>query len=227
MGILSEFINIMLHLDKYLNIVITNYGWGAYLILFLLIMCETGLVVTPFLPGDSLLFAAGAFAGVGSLNIVVLILVLYCAAFIGDNANYNIGRFIGPKIFERDTKLFKKEYLYNTQNFYEKHGGKTIIIARFMPIIRTFAPFVAGIGKMKYPKFLMYSMTGGLFWILSLTLCGFFFGNFPPIKNNFTIVIYSIVFISIMPGIISFIKMKLNKKKEGEGEKPQLENEAN
>jgi membrane-associated protein len=215
--LVKQLTNVILHLDKYMNIIIQNYGVGTYLFLFVLIMIETGLVIMPFLPGDSLLFASGAFAALGALNIFVLFFILYSAAIIGDTINYHIGRYIGPKIFHKEnTKFIKKEYLYKTQAFYEKHGAKTIIIARFMPVIRTFAPFVAGIGGMNYLRFLLFNMTGGLLWVFSLTLLGYFFGNIPIVKNNFTVVIYLIVLISILPGLISIIKYKFTKEEKTE-----------
>jgi membrane-associated protein len=220
----KELINVIAHLDKYLNIIIQNYGVWTYLILFLLIMIETGLVVVPFLPGDSLLFASGAFAAIGSLNILWLFLILYSAAIIGDTINYHIGKSVGPKIFQKDNiKFLKKEHLLKTQAFYERYGGKTIIIARFMPIIRTFAPFVAGIGEMKYSRFLFFNMIGGLLWVFSLTLGGYFFGNIPIVKNNFTTVIYLIIFISILPGLISIIKYKFKKEEKTEKKDEQTE----
>jgi len=199
----------MLHLDKYLNLVIQNYGMGTYIFLFIIIFCETGLVVTPFLPGDSLLFAAGAFASLGSLNIALLFLVLGMAAVLGDTVNYLIGKTIGSKLYHKDNlKFIKKEYLDKTREFYERHGGKTIIIARFIPVIRTFAPFVAGIGEMSYLRFISYNVVGGIFWAGLFTFMGYYFGNLPAVKSNFTFVIFAIIFISILPGLIGFIKQK-------------------
>ena len=203
----------MLHLDKYLNIIIQNYGMGTYILLFVVIFCETGLVITPFLPGDSLLFAAGAFASLGSLNIAVLLLILGIAAVLGDTVNYLIGKTIGSRLYHKNNLRFiKKEYLDKTREFYERHGRKTIIIARFIPIIRTFAPFVAGIGEMGYLRFISYNLIGGISWVGLVTVTGYFFGNLPAVKNNFTFVIFAIIFISILPGIIGFIKQKSNKK---------------
>ena len=213
MNIIKNFIDIMLHLDKYLNIIIQNYGMGTYILLFVVIFCETGLVITPFLPGDSLLFAAGAFASLGSLNIAVLLLILGIAAVLGDTVNYLIGKTIGSRLYHKNNLRFiKKEYLDKTREFYERHGRKTIIIARFIPIIRTFAPFVAGIGEMGYLQFISYNLIGGISWVGLVTVTGYFFGNLPAVKNNFTFVIFAIIFISILPGIIGFIKQKLNKK---------------
>lgn len=213
MNLIKNFIDIMLHLDKYLSIIIQNYGTGTYILLFIIIFCETGLVVTPFLPGDSLLFAAGAFASLGSLNIAVLFLVLGIAAVLGDTVNYLIGKTIGSKLYQKENLRFiKKEYLDKTREFYERHGRKTIIIARFIPIIRTFAPFVAGIGEMSYLQFISYNLIGGISWVGIATFMGYFFGNLPVVKDNFTFVIFAIIFISILPGIIGFIKQKANKK---------------
>lgn len=210
MNVIKGFIDIMLHLDKYLNLVIQNYGMGTYIFLFIIIFCETGLVVTPFLPGDSLLFAAGAFASLGSLNIALLLLVLGIAAALGDTVNYLIGKTIGGKLYSKNNLRFiKKEYLDKTREFYERHGGKTIIIARFIPIIRTFAPFVAGIGEMSYLRFISYNVVGGVSWAGLFTFMGYYFGNLPAVKSNFTFVIFAIIFISILPGLIGFIKQKL------------------
>jgi membrane-associated protein len=201
----------MLHLDKYLNIIIQNYGMGTYIFLFIIIFCETGLVVTPFLPGDSILFAAGAFASLGSLNIVLLFITMAIAAVLGDTVNYLIGKTLGSKLYHKDNvKLIKKEYLDKTRMFYERHGGKTIIIARFIPIIRTFAPFVAGIGEMRYLRFISYNVIGGITWVGLFTFMGYYFGKLPAVKSNFTFVIFAIIFISILPGLIGFLKQKLH-----------------
>jgi len=207
----QNFIDFFLHIDKNLALIIQSYGTFTYVILFLIIFCETGLVIAPFLPGDSLLFAAGAFASAGALNIIFLLILLITAAIIGDSINYTIGNLIGPKVFHEKSRFFKKEYLVKTQNFYEKHGGKTIIIARFMPIIRTFAPFVAGIGKMKYRKFLLYNIVGGVVWVSLFLFAGYFFGALPFVKDNFTIVIITIIIISIIPGIIEYMRCKIKK----------------
>ena len=212
MHFIIEYFDFILHIDKHLFEIVNNYHTWAYLILVTIIFCETGLVVTPLLPGDSLLFAAGAIAASGSLDISVMIILLFIAAFAGDNTNYFIGKFIGPKVFEKDYKLLKKKYLHKTQDFYDKHGGKTIIIARFMPIIRTFAPFVAGVGTMKYRRFISFSLIGNFLWITGFSLAGFFFGNIPVIKRNFTLVIFAIILISILPPIIAVIKQKMSKK---------------
>ena len=200
-------IDVFLHLDKYLSMVIQNYGVLTYLILFLIIFAETGFVVTPFLPGDSLLFAAGAFAGIGALDVSLLLVLLSVAAIAGDSVNYSIGKYVGFKIYEQDTiKFIKKEHLLQTHQFYEKHGAITLIIARFIPIIRTFAPFVAGIGEMKYMKFITYNVVGGLLWIFSLVGGGYFFGNLPVVKNNFSLVIFAVVVISVLPVIIGLFR---------------------
>ena len=215
MELIQQFIDILLHLDKHLAAIIQQYGVWTYLILFLIIFCETGLVVTPILPGDSLLFATGALAATGAMNVTTLIILLTIAAIAGDTVNYWIGSYIGPKAFQYEkSRFFKKEYLVRTHEFYEKHGGKTIIIARFMPIIRTFAPFVAGVGKMTYGKFLTYNVAGGILWIVLFVLGGYFFGNIPFVKKNFTVVIFAIIFLSILPGIIEFIRHKARKKSE-------------
>jgi membrane-associated protein len=209
MELLSTFIEYFLHLDKHLGQVIQAYGFWTYLILFLIIFCETGLVVTPILPGDSLLFAAGTFAAIGALNAEALFLLLGTAAVAGDSVNYAIGHAIGPRVFKEDYRYLKREYLERTHEFYERHGGKTIIIARFMPIIRTFAPFVAGVGAMTYPRFLTYNVVGGIAWIAAFVYGGYFFGNIPMVKRNFTLVIIGIIFVSILPGIIEFVRHRL------------------
>jgi membrane-associated protein len=216
MELLKYLIDLFLHLDKHLNEVIQDYGLWTYLILFLIVFCETGLVVTPILPGDSLLFAAGALsATAGSpLNIGVLFLIISVAAIVGDTVNYWIGSFIGPKVFKQEkSRFFKKEHLIRTQKFYEKYGGKTIIIARFIPIIRTFAPFVAGIGSMNYLKFITYNIVGGILWVGICLAAGYLFGNIPIVKNNFSIAIIAVVFISILPAIIEFFRSRAQSKK--------------
>jgi membrane-associated protein len=208
MELIHLFIDYFLHLDQHLNDVIQAYGMWTYLLLFLIVFCETGLVVTPILPGDSLLFAAGAFAALGSLDVKVLFVLLGIAAVAGDTVNYWIGHYIGPKVFQQDVRFLKKEYLERTHEFYERHGGKTIIIARFMPIIRTFAPFVAGVGSMTYARFLSYNVIGGVAWISLFVFGGYYFGNLPTVKHNFTLVILAIIFISILPGIIEFLRQR-------------------
>ncbi len=207
MELIKDFIDILIHLDKYMNLLIQNYGVLTYIILFLIIFCETGLVVTPFLPGDSLLFAAGTFAAIGSLDVLWLIGLLTTAAIAGDTLNYWIGDFIGPKVFHRENVRFlNKKHLERAHQFYEKYGGKTIIIARFVPIIRTFAPFVAGIGKMAYSRFIAYNILGGILWVAIFVFSGYYFGNIPAVKQNFTVVIFAIILISIMPGVIEFLR---------------------
>lgn len=199
-----NFLNFIFQIDKYLFQIIQSYGLLTYLFLFIIIFLETGLVITPFLPGDSLLFAAGAFASQNLLNIYFLFFLLAFAAILGDTINYSIGYFFGKKAFNK--KFIKKEYLLKTQKFYKKHGGKTIILARFVPIIRTFAPFVAGVGKMPYKKFISFNVIGGILWVFLFLFLGFFFGNISIIKKNFEIAILVIVLISVMPIIIEYIK---------------------
>lgn len=199
-------IDLFLHLDKHLSTVIETYGTWTYLLLFAIIFMETGLVVTPFLPGDSLLFAAGAFAGLGSLNVWLLFGLLSAAAVIGDTVNYWIGHYIGPRAFSGEVRFLKKEYLDRTHEFYERHGGKTIILARFVPIVRTFAPFVAGVGAMTYGKFITYNVVGGIVWVALFTFGGYFFGNLPFVQNNFTFVVLAIILISVLPAVYEFLK---------------------
>lgn len=209
MELLTAFIDIFLHLDRHLSVVIENYGAWTYAILFLIIFCETGLVVTPILPGDSLLFAIGSFAALGALDIRLVLILLTVAAILGDTVNYSVGHFMGPKVFDKkDSRIFKKEYLDKTHRFYEKYGGKTIIFARFVPIVRTFAPFVAGVGSMSYGRFLTFNVVGGMSWIASFVVGGYFFGGLPVVKKNFTLVIFAIIFVSILPGIIEYIRHK-------------------
>ncbi len=207
------FINLFLHLDKHLDAVISSFGVWTYVMLFLIIFCETGLVVTPILPGDSLLFAAGTFAAIGSLDKWYLAASLVIAAILGDTANYWIGYIVGPKVFtSQSSKFLNKKHLTRSHGFYEKYGGKTIIIARFIPIIRTFAPFVAGIGRMTYIKFLFYNIIGGVLWIGLFIFGGYYFGNIPFVKQNFTVVIFVIIFISLIPIVIEFLQHKYGRK---------------
>jgi membrane-associated protein len=207
--LLTGFVDLVLHLDRHLQWLVTNYGTWIYAILFLIIFCETGLVVTPFLPGDSLLFVAGTLAAGGGLYIHALFAVLVLASFSGDNTNYWIGRTVGPRLFKREgSKLLNPAHLARTHEFYAVHGGKTVLIARFIPIIRTFAPFVAGIGKMEYPRFMVYSAGGSVLWIGSLTYAGYYFGNLPFIKNNLTAVILIIIGISLIPAVLEFLKAR-------------------
>jgi membrane-associated protein len=215
MEIIKSLIDFVLHIDQHLVEIVNNYKTWTYLILFLIIFAETGLVVTPILPGDSLLFAAGAIVAKpeSGLSIVLMCGLLMIAAILGDMVNYHIGRFIGVKAFSGKYKLLKVEYLVQTQHFYEKHGGKTIIYARFIPIIRTFAPFVAGIGTMSYGKFASFNVVGGIGWVCSFLLLGYFFGGIPVIKDNFTFVIFGIIFVSILPPIIEVIRTKMKRVK--------------
>lgn len=206
-------IDFILHIDKYLKIIIESFGIWSYLILFLIVFCETGLVVTPFLPGDSLIFAAGAFAAIGSFDVSLLILVFCSAAIIGDNVNYWIGHFVGPKIFHRENVRFlNRKHLDRTHEFYEKYGAMTVILARFTPIIRTFMPFVAGIGRMTYPRFLIFDVIGGIAWPAIFIALGYFFGNLPFVKKYFSLVILAIVIISVTPIMYEIVKMRLKKK---------------
>ena len=215
MELVKTFIDLFMHLDKHLDVVIQNYGIWTYLLLFLIIFCETGLVVTPLLPGDSLLFAAGTFAALGSLKVEWLYILLSVAAIGGDTVNYWIGHYVGPKVFSKeDVRFLNKEYLDRTHRFYEKHGGKTIIIARFIPIIRTFAPFVAGIGRMTYGHFISYNVLGGLAWIAIFLFGGYYFGNIPVVKNNFTLVILAIIFVSVLPAVIEFLNQRYRSSQE-------------
>lgn len=205
----TNLINIFLHLDKFLGSLIINYGNIVYIIIFCVIFFETGLVITPFLPGDSLLFAIGSFSALGYLDLKLSLLLVFIAAVMGDAANYHIGKFIGPKVFHyENSKIFKKEYLDKTHNFYEKYGAKTIVIARFVPIVRTFAPFVAGVGEMGYKKFLLYNASGAFLWSFVIVLAGYYFGNVKIVKENFSLVIIAIIIISILPAIIEYLKAK-------------------
>lgn len=212
---MQNFMDFFLHLDKNLAAILIEYQTSTYFILALIIFCETGLVATPFLPGDSLLFAAGMLtASVGILDIRLLIPLLILSAFLGDNVNYFVGKFVGEKIFDIRflRKIVKREYLDKTHAFYEKHGGKTIILARFVPIVRTFAPFAAGLGQMNYTRYIAFCISGAILWVTSITLLGYFFGNIPIVKNNFEKVVFGIIFISVLPIIIGFIKEKISQK---------------
>ncbi|MEX1248652.1 MAG: DedA family protein [Anaerolineales bacterium] len=214
MDLILSFIDFFLHLDAHLAELIGQYGVWTYLILFLIIFAETGFVVTPFLPGDSLIFAAAALAGLHPdiLNPLFIFLLLSVAAIIGDSVNYAIGHAIGPRVFREDVRFLKREYLDRTHEFFEKYGGVTIILARFMPIIRTFAPFVAGVGAMTYGKFLLYNVVGGVLWVGLFSALGYFFGNIPAVKENFTLVIIAIVVLSVLPPIIEVLRARRKKK---------------
>jgi membrane-associated protein len=209
MELITFLIDFLLHLDKHLQEIITTYGGWTYLILFAIVFCETGLVVTPFLPGDSLLFAAGAFAAVGALDLWLLMFLLVIAAVLGDTVNYWIGHYLAPRLAEGGRiRFIKQEHLDRTHQFFEKYGGKTIIIARFVPIVRTFAPFVAGVGAMTYSRFMAYNVVGALLWVVICSVAGYFFGNLPFVKENFSLVILAIIIISILPGVIEIVRAR-------------------
>lgn len=215
MELLQNFMNYFLHLDDNLKIILNNYGNWTYAILFLIIFIETGVVIMPFLPGDSLLFVAGSFAALGDFNVAMLIMLLIVAAVLGDNTNYWIGNFFGHRALKwkfRGKALVNKKYLEKTEKFYEKYGVKTIILARFVPIVRTFAPFVAGVGDMKYSRFLPYDILGGILWVSIATLAGYWFGGMEVVKNNFELVVVGIIFISILPILFEVIKAKMKLK---------------
>jgi membrane-associated protein len=210
MDILTSIVSFILHIDSHLGEIIKQYGTLSYAILFLIVFAETGFVFTPFLPGDSLLFASGAFAAIGSFNIGLLLILLWLAAFLGDTVNYWIGHFFGQKLIDHPKIPINQSHIDKTQAFYDKHGGKTIFLARFMPIIRTFAPFVAGIGKMEYKKFIYYNALGGAVWVSGFTLLGFFFGNIPIVKEHFSIVVIAIIILSVIPVITEVLKEKFH-----------------
>jgi membrane-associated protein len=206
--LLRGILDFFLHLDQHLSQVISQYGGWTHLILFAVIFCETELVVTPLLPGDSLLFAAGTFAALGALDVRLILVLLVAAAILGDTVNYWVGAYVGPRAFSGNVRFLRKEYLERTHAFYEKHGGKTIILARFVPIIRTFAPFVAGVGAMSYPKFLTYNVVGAVLWVGLFVLGGYFFGNIRMVRENFTLVILAIIAISIMPIVFEALRAR-------------------
>jgi membrane-associated protein len=208
MDLLHFLVDFVLHLDTHLADIIARYGTGTYLILFLIVFCETGLVVTPFLPGDSLLFAAGTFAGLGALDPYVLCLLLMAAALCGDNVNYWVGRYIGPRAFSGAIPWLRQDYLARTEGFYDRHGGKTVVIARFIPIIRTFAPFVAGVGRMRYARFLSFSVGGAALWVGLFIFGGYLFGNIPVVRRNFSAVIVAIILISVLPVVVEAVKAR-------------------
>jgi membrane-associated protein len=200
-------IDLVLHLDRHLHLIVQEYGVWTYLILFLIVFCETGLVVTPFLPGDSLLFAVGTFAAAGALDVWLVSFLLAAAAILGDAVNYAIGAAIGPRVFrQEDVRFLNRKHLERTHAFYERHGPLTIVIARFVPIVRTFAPFVAGVGRMTYPRFAFYNVAGALLWIVLLVGAGYLFGNIPVVRRNFSLVILAIVILSILPGAIEIVR---------------------
>ena len=216
MEYLKQFIDLVLHLDKHLDQLITYFGPWIYVIMFLIIFCETGLVVTPFLPGDSLLFVVGAFcAREGGLNLWIILGTLTVAAILGDSVNYWAGHLLGDKIHHRFPRLIKPQHIQRTHEFYERYGGKTIIIARFVPIVRTFAPFVAGFGSMTYRRFTMFNITGALLWIFLLVPAGYFFGNMEWVKANFTKVVYGIIVLSVLPILIEFIRERRRRRQPG------------
>lgn len=215
MELIQYLLDILLNLDSHLLELSQQYGIWLYLILFLVVFAETGLVVTPFLPGDSLLFAVGSLCAIGALDLGVSMLLLFVAAVVGDAVNYHIGQWMGPSVFQREnSRFFRKEYLDKTHAFYEKYGGKTIVIARFVPIVRTFAPFVAGIGEMTYARFLTYNVVGALLWVISLTLAGYYFGNLPFVRENFSFVIFAIIFISILPGVVEYLRHRSQRRSD-------------
>lgn len=212
MDLIKQLIDLILHLDQHLVELVTRFGTWSYAILFLIIFCETGLVITPFLPGDSLLFAIGALSASGALDPLVLTILLSIAAILGDTVNYWVGYKIGPKVFHGEgSRFLNPRHLERTHAFYEKYGGKTIIFARFIPIVRTFAPFVAGIGRMTYSRFLLYNVVGGIAWITIFVYAGYFFGNIPVVKRNFTLVILAIILISLTPAVIEYIQHRRRK----------------
>lgn len=211
MSVTSALIDFILHIDQHLQFIVAHYGIWIYAILFLLIFCETGLVVTPFLPGDSLLFAAGSIAAVGEMNVHLMVALLLIAAIVGDAVNFSLGKYFGQRLFANpESKIFKQIYLHKTQEFYQKHGGKTIIIARFMPIVRTFAPFVAGMGHMHYGHFIRYNCIGAVIWVVLFSYAGYFFGNLPLIKQNLSLALIIIIAISLLPAVIEILRHKLS-----------------
>ncbi|MBE3577747.1 MAG: DedA family protein [Limnochordales bacterium] len=207
-AVLGNLIDALVHFDKYLGGIVESYGTATYALLFAIIFLETGLVITPFLPGDSLLFAAGAFAGIGSLNVIILLVLLSAAAIIGDAVNYHIGKAIGERLYKSEQRLIKKEYIDEARVFYERYGPMAIVLGRFVPIIRTFVPFVAGIGQMRYSRFLVYNALGGICWVALFTLGGYYFGGLQIVKENFGLVAAAIIAISVMPAVITFIRTR-------------------
>jgi membrane-associated protein len=215
MDLVMMLIDFVLHIDRHLRTLCADYGTWVYVILFVIVFCETGLVVTPFLPGDSLLFAVGSMAAIGALDLVGVMLILIVAAILGDTVNYSAGHYVGPKVFHEDHGRFlNKEYLLRTHRFYERHGGKTIVIARFLPIIRTFAPFVAGIGSMSYPRFLFFNVFGGVLWVLLFVLSGYWFGNMPVVQKNFSLVILALVLIPAIPSVVEVVRIQIARRRQ-------------
>ncbi|MEP7128199.1 MAG: DedA family protein [Chitinophagales bacterium] len=214
MELIHTLIDFVLHIDQHLTVLVSEYGTLTFLILFAIIFCETGLVVTPFLPGDSLLFAAGAIAALdgSGLNVHLLVVLMVIAAFTGNLVNYSIGRYLGPKVFEGNYRFIKKEYLDRTKKFFDNYGSMTIVYTRFAPILRTFAPFIAGVGQMKYPKFMLYNFIGGVLWVVIFTYAGYFFGNLPFVQQNFEIIVLGIIGVSLIPSVIIFLKARFGKK---------------
>lgn len=211
MDLLQTLTGLFLHLDAHLADVIRAYGPWTYALLFLIVFCETGLIVTPFLPGDSLIFAAGTFAGMGVLSLPILILLLGIAAIAGDSVNYAIGSAMGPKVFRAQSRFLRQEYLERTRTFYARHGAKTIVLARFIPIVRTFAPFVAGIGKMPYETFAFYNVLGAILWVVGFSVLGYAFGNVPLVRDHFSTVILAIIVVSLIPGIVEYVRNRRRK----------------
>lgn len=212
---LREFLDIILHLDTHLDALLTSYGTLTYAVLFLVIFLETGLVVTPFLPGDSLLFAAGALAARGPLDVTWLMVLLSAAAILGDTVNYWIGNFMGPRVFRGQSRWLRRDYLDRAHQFYEKYGGITVVLARFLPIFRTFVPFVAGIGRMTYGRFLLYNVVGGIVWVVLFVLGGYLFGNLPVVRRNFTLVVLGIIFVSLIPAAVEVLRHRFRAPSEG------------
>jgi membrane-associated protein len=215
--LIAKFIDVLVHLDRHLLDIAREYGPGVYAFLFLIVFCETGLVITPFLPGDSLLFVAGALAAGGVMNIHLLVLVLIIAAVLGDSLNFAIGRWIGPRVFRYDDSwFFKKAYIERTHRYFERYGGRTIIIARFVPVVRTYAPFVAGVGQMDYRRFFMFNAVGGVIWVALIGYAGYLFGTVPVVQKNLTLVIFGIILLSISPAIIEVLRHKLRRAREAQ-----------
>lgn len=214
MELIHSLIDFILHIDQHLTVLVSEYGTLTFLILFAIIFCETGLVVTPFLPGDSLLFAAGAIAALdgSGLNVHLLVVLMIIAAFTGNLLNYSVGRYIGPRVFEGNYRFIKKEYLDRTKKFFDNYGSMTIVYTRFAPILRTFAPFIAGVGQMKYPRFMLYNFIGGVLWVVIFTYAGYYFGNLPFVQQNFEVIVLGIIGISLIPSIFLFLKTKFGKK---------------